>query len=310
MLNKLRDSTSLYRKDLQPWDLKLSFSLNDFSGKQQDTGTVDVQWHPMPGSSFGKTTTEVQSKLIQGSISAALRTTDLKVLREALLIQKLIDETVNPIDVLQTDGLEVKQQLRKFGSVELSCLRVSPKVDSFSVASQAPTFCFQPDMPNVLRARLTTTENSLRNRVGKFQNINLTLDNTLFYDGRIAISGKAESLHVTSSDNVPAVSSGPEVGEPSLAVAGGVVAGQKIAGSNVVYPPMSRMAHEEGSVVISAVIDKSGHIGRLVPIASPSGLLTDAAMDAIKTYVYKPYLLNGQPTEVDTTITVNFHLTR
>ncbi len=312
LLRNLRDSTSLYRKGVQAWELKLSFVLNDFGGKPQDNGTLSVQWQPMPDRSLGKTVTDVQSKFIQGPLSQAQDKKDPKALREAILLQKLIKETVDPIDVYQTDGLEVKQQSRKFGNVELSCLRVSPESNSFSVTSQAPTFCFQPDMPNVLRARLTTTENSLRNRVGKFQNTNLTLDNKLFYNGLIAISGKTESLKIITDEQSVApptsASADPPDGEPSFAIAGGVIAGHKISGANVVYPVEARMAHESGSVVISAIIDKTGHIGRLVPIASPSGSLTAAAMDAVKTYVYKPYLLNGQPTEVDTTITVNFSL--
>jgi protein TonB len=59
--------------------------------------------------------------------------------------------------------------------------------------------------------------------------------------------------------------------------------------------------------VLHAIISKSGTIESLSVISGPV-MLQSAAMDAVKTWRYKPYLLNGDPTEVDTTIMVNFNL--
>jgi TonB family protein len=73
------------------------------------------------------------------------------------------------------------------------------------------------------------------------------------------------------------------------------------------YPPDARAARIQGSVVIHAVIDKSGNIGNLTVI-SGHPLLAQAALDAVKQWKYRPYLLNGNPVEVDTQITVNFSL--
>ena len=68
------------------------------------------------------------------------------------------------------------------------------------------------------------------------------------------------------------------------------------------------MQHQNGSVLMSALIDKDGNIDRLVPIASTAPMFTEEAMKAVKDWKYVPYLLNGVPTEVDTSITVNFAL--
>jgi protein TonB len=73
------------------------------------------------------------------------------------------------------------------------------------------------------------------------------------------------------------------------------------------YPPDARAARIQGSVVINAVIDKSGDIGNLT-VVSGHPLLAQAALDAVKQWKYRPYLLNGNPVEVDTQITVNFTL--
>jgi protein TonB len=60
-------------------------------------------------------------------------------------------------------------------------------------------------------------------------------------------------------------------------------------------------------VVLHAIISKQGTITSLQAISGPD-MLKGAALDAVRQWRYKPYLLNGEPTEVDTTITVNFNL--
>jgi periplasmic protein TonB len=89
-------------------------------------------------------------------------------------------------------------------------------------------------------------------------------------------------------------------------VSSGVVSGLKISGANPVYPPIARAAHVSGAVVLHAIISKTGQISNLTVISGPE-MLRAAAVDAVQNWRYKPYLLNGDPTEVDTQITVNFN---
>jgi protein TonB len=72
-----------------------------------------------------------------------------------------------------------------------------------------------------------------------------------------------------------------------------------------VYPPIAKQAHVQGVVVLHAIIGKDGRIKNL-NVISGNAMLTQAAVDAVSNWRYKPYLLNGEPTEVDTTVTVNF----
>jgi periplasmic protein TonB len=74
-----------------------------------------------------------------------------------------------------------------------------------------------------------------------------------------------------------------------------------------VYPQIAKAAHVEGSVVVGAVISKTGSIESLHVVSGPPMLQT-AAINAIRAARYRPFLLNGEPTEVQTTITVNFRL--
>ena len=74
-----------------------------------------------------------------------------------------------------------------------------------------------------------------------------------------------------------------------------------------VYPPIARAARVEGTVVLAAVISRDGTIEGLHAVGGP-GMLINAAMDAVKQWRYRPYLLSGQPVEVETQISVVFTL--
>lgn len=93
----------------------------------------------------------------------------------------------------------------------------------------------------------------------------------------------------------------------TVRISGGVMAGYIVSRVNPTYPPEARAAHVEGSVVLAATIGPDGTVKNLQVISGPEEL-RGAAMDAVKQWIYKPMLLNGQPTTVQTTVTVNFHV--
>jgi len=72
-----------------------------------------------------------------------------------------------------------------------------------------------------------------------------------------------------------------------------------------VYPPIAKAAHVQGAVVLKAVISKTGTVEDLQVVSGPE-MLQKSAIDAVNRWTYKPYLLNGDPVEVETTITANF----
>jgi protein TonB len=74
-----------------------------------------------------------------------------------------------------------------------------------------------------------------------------------------------------------------------------------------VYPPLARQARVQGSVELRATISRSGTIENLIVVRGHPMLLA-AAIDAVRRWRYRPYLLNSQPIEVETEITVNFML--
>jgi protein TonB len=73
------------------------------------------------------------------------------------------------------------------------------------------------------------------------------------------------------------------------------------------YPQIAKIAGIQGQVVLSAIISKSGQIETLQTI-SGHPMLASAAKEAVRQWRYRPYILNGEPIEVETQITVNFKL--
>lgn len=92
-----------------------------------------------------------------------------------------------------------------------------------------------------------------------------------------------------------------------IRISAGVTKGLLIQRIEPPYPTLARAARVQGDVVLSAVIDSNGHITNLL-LVSGHPMLVPAAIAAVKQWRYKPYLLNGQPVEVETTITVIFTL--
>ena len=73
------------------------------------------------------------------------------------------------------------------------------------------------------------------------------------------------------------------------------------------YPPLARQARIQGAVQLRAIVSKSGTIERLT-VESGHPMLAGSAVDAVRQWRYRPYLLNDEPIEIETEITVNFVL--
>ncbi len=90
-----------------------------------------------------------------------------------------------------------------------------------------------------------------------------------------------------------------------IAISAGVAEGRLIHRMPPVYPQIARSARVSGTVILSATISKAG-LPEGVHVISGPEMLRRAAIDAVKTWRYKPYLLNNEPVQVETTINVIF----
>jgi protein TonB len=92
-----------------------------------------------------------------------------------------------------------------------------------------------------------------------------------------------------------------------IAVSSGVMAGNILVKTQPQYPAIAKAARIQGTVVLQATISKTGTIEGLTVVSGPP-MLVQAALDAVRSWRYKPYLLNGEPVEVGTQVNVVFSL--
>jgi len=98
-----------------------------------------------------------------------------------------------------------------------------------------------------------------------------------------------------------------ETAPEPIQVSGDVMRGVLMKKVAPVYPPLARQARIQGTVILKVVIDKSGNVFE-VDLVSGHPMLSPAAMDAVRQWKYQPYLVNGEPVDVETNVQVIFRL--
>jgi len=117
----------------------------------------------------------------------------------------------------------------------------------------------------------------------------------------VATPGSGGSL----SNLIASNGSAPQPVLQTISVSQGVSQGLLYKKVQPTYPPSALRMRVEGTVELLATISKEGDITE-VKLLSGTPLLAHAAADAVKQWKYKPYLLNGEPVEIKTQITVKF----
>ena len=127
----------------------------------------------------------------------------------------------------------------------------------------------------------------------------------------IAIGGPENGVHGGIGDPIFNPAPTPRIVHPevkqTMRVSGMVEAGLLLHKTIPVYPALAKAARVSGTVVLEATISRNGTIENLRVTNGPP-LLQKAALDAVQSWVYRPYLLNGEPVEVETTVNVIFTL--
>lgn len=117
------------------------------------------------------------------------------------------------------------------------------------------------------------------------------------------LNGVIGGIISSTPTTVPTLAPPPKV----VRVSSGVSAGMLIRRIQPNYPPLARQARVQGSVLLEATISENGDIVDL-HVVSGHPMLVAAAVEAVKQWRYRPYLLNGQPVSVQTQVQVNFRL--
>ena len=172
-----------------------------------------------------------------------------------------------------------------------------------------PTYCLDRDQTKL---RITVHSGSkllLRTQLGKFQSKEVAVDQVTKENNILISTAHIDTLQsMKESDATYDPSSEMQkVSEKLPRVGSGILVTFNFRPQPPpIFPQRAKDNQVTGSVVLLAVIGRDGHVHSLRPTKVPDTDLTIAAIAAVKQWTYKPYLLNGEPVDVETTITVNF----
>jgi len=130
---------------------------------------------------------------------------------------------------------------------------------------------------------------------------------TCLASGKVVEEKVPAAIHATGAPPQNNAASGTSLPAQRVRVSQGVAAGLILSKVPPIYPPLARQARVKGTVVLKALINQAGDVESL-ELVSGDPMLTPAALDAVKQWKYRPYLLNGNAVYVETQVTVNFAL--
>jgi Gram-negative bacterial TonB protein C-terminal len=294
-------ANNLENKGNKPFHMVMAVQLYGFQGEPTERGTVE-KWWAAQGSE--RTIVHLPSLNEDGSTP---KNASPAVMRDWYLVQELIEAAVHPVPSGVRPGAKVKEGAREFGKTRLSC--VTP-VSDLTQGSKLTTLCMTPQIDDVRALLESNGSEMIRNSIGKFGDTYVALELQISLLGQHAIAGKVTTLQ--SFD--PATS---KVQLQSSAAAGSdtfsigrfparVLDGKRVSFVEPSYPNIAKVGHMSGSVVLGATICKDGSVRNVAPLAYSDVIFVGAASNAVLQWKYVPYLVNGEPVEVSTTITVNF----
>jgi TonB family protein len=295
-LHLIRAST-LDLRPTEPFLLKLDYELYDLEGKPVEKGTVEESWG-VEGSRIHTKSPTLQEEQ-PSAPELAIKTHN----RESYLVRQVLDSLVHPLSASTKQiNFAFNRFQQNFGSTDLDCFAIG-LTDTRTPAT--PAYCTDANNritvltgggPFVLR----------RNNFRKYRDREVPLDIELSYQGRVAMTAHVTELDVLPLENnkIPLIAGT----DHDRLIRDTTLVGQILKKANPVYPKQARKKRIGGTVLLCAIITKAGTIAALDVVASPDPLFSQSATEAVQTWVYKPYLLKGVPTEVDTTIMVYYNV--
>jgi TonB family protein len=296
-IHLIRASTVNLR-NTEPFHLKISFELRDLNGKPVEKGIAEETW----GAS-GIPQVHIDAPSLQEDEPSDVGVPAALARRESYLVKQVLQSLVRPIDITgKQANFHFDSFQQSFDTTPYNCVAILLPGTIRDSATTA--YCLDADS----KLRVVTGNGSLvirRDNFRTYRDRKIPLDIEISYGGKVAITAHVEDIEPLPPEPA-AAPSGTASGYDLKNVP--VEPGAFLKRSSPKYPKLAKAAHITGTVVLTAIITKEGTIAGLDVVASPDALLSKSSLDVVKTWTYKPYLLSGAPTVVDTTIYVNYNM--
>ena len=234
--------------------------------------------------------------------------------------RKLETELLHPLPAkgdLDPQTVAFDRQDQTFSGVKLPCVMVMRKMPPAGKAETPmgmfPTYCFDPAHPMLHLSYIYGSTSAVYNNVVRVQGMYLARQLSILDNKRKVLTATVDAIDALGP-KPPALAPSSQavvVDEAQhVAVKADVMQAQLTRQVRPYYPIDASSRSTQGTVVLKAVIGPDGRVREMHAADAPSDSLKDAAIWAVSQWEYQPYLVNGEPVTVDTTIDVSFHIGR
>lgn len=301
--------------ELKPWHLKASYQLFDENGASEQ-GTYEYWWvSPAVNRSTWMRSNGTHTDWHTADGRHAYQGSGES---PSLFEYKLQSALISPLpDASELDPAKFRldREMIEIGGVKHPCIMVIPHMPQHAQMQivplgMFPTYCFDPKLPLLRISYSFGTVTVLFSRFVEMQNHYLAKEIEINEGKRRILSATVDSVTTLSPADAALTPSAdakfPKTGPVDLvpAVAQGFILKKQVP----VYPQDAKDARVSGEVVLHAIIGRDGKVHDLKVVSAPWPSLAASALLSVSHWQYKPYLLDGEPVEVDTTINVIYRL--
>jgi TonB family protein len=309
--------------DAKPWHIKISYTLTTPDGKPATQGTFEEFW--TAPSKYKRTFSSAAFNQVEYGTADGPRRTRTPDSPPSDL-QAVVDEFLRPIplDPTTVGAAKLQAQSLMLGSTKLLCITAALAGSAMQLASST-SYCVDENPP-VLRLTVTNggVTKTTRDGIVRFQD-RYVAQKVERYTTPPPMPGpkppvppppptpeltaKVETLELIGSvDDAMFTPPAGAVAPPKvIALDEKTTRKQLLQHPMAEYPPMAHWQKVYGVVVVALRVQTDGHVSNL-RVVSGHPLLKQAALDAISKWTYKPFVVDGQLVEVDTTASTTFNL--
>jgi TonB family protein len=294
----------LHGKDLKPWHIKATYQTFDAEGGPKDQGTFE-KWWASPQRS--------KTSFVSGGWSYTSYATDKGVvevgspkwptLPEAMLAGVLLD----PLPSAITEQTFAADPV-SFGGVSLECVRPTGQEPRGGWRAVQSIYCFSREIPAIRmrasQANELVTFNDIIRLQGRYvaRQIRITSDKRPLLN--IDVPVIEPPAHIPEAELTPPA--GAVHPDQPISLPNKAIEAMRLPFSPPPYPMMAAAQRLNGTVLVEVVIDKKGFVSKAAVISGPQ-LFQQSALDEVKSWRFRPYLVKGEPADVTAQMLVNFH---
>jgi TonB family protein len=304
--------------EMKPWYLKAIYQFYDLKGNPTEQGTWEYWWasskvHRSSWTRTGAEHTEwstAEGALYRKDSGNSLRYFERTIARTLLF-------PMPGRGFLDSGRIKLDLKMLPPGKPELACvLTTLPRFEDGKLQDQssgmASYYCFDP-VTRVLRMTYSNQWTTQFSRLVKLQGRYLARQVVVTEGKKNLFTVSVQAIDALNTDDAMFTPPADAILEqkaprPRWDSQDAVATGSLIKKDPPVYPFESKILREQGVVMLGAVIGTDGRVRDLEVLASPSSRLAESAVECVKKWEYKPYLLNGQAVEVETIVNVIYLL--